>query len=201
MANVTAVTLVKQMTYRGDATEEWSNKYYLTGTAPANPTAWKVLYDDIILNEKGCYTSASRVIRAYGYDQAETDTSPAAVDSHDYLAAGATVAGVLTGSGGILTAGDQAAVISWKTSRLNTKGKPIYLRKYFHSTLMDATTHDNLHAAVPTALNAFSNAMTSAGVGVGPSFMRSRLHAETFISHRVDPFVTTRTLKRRGRRP
>lgn len=202
MANVTAITLVKQMQYRDNLAEEWSNKYYLTGTAPTTDADWKTLADALIAQEKTCYLTESKVVRAYGYDQAETDTSPVSVWSYDYLAAGAAVHGTASMTGGQNVPGDAAACVSWRTTRRNTKGKPIFLRKYFHSCPVFASDPpDTLLTSYVTALGNFATALATTGLLGGTVFLRSRLHAETFDGHEVPLYVTTRTLHRRGKRP
>ena len=37
------LTLVTQFTYRGDASEEFSNTYWFAGSTPSDPIAWKAL--------------------------------------------------------------------------------------------------------------------------------------------------------------
>jgi hypothetical protein len=66
MASLVGLTIVKRFPYRGDANEEWSNQYHLTGSIPADSTAWKTLADALIAEEKKLYTSGTKVIRAYG---------------------------------------------------------------------------------------------------------------------------------------
>jgi len=201
MAAVVGVTLIKRMTYRGDASEEWSNQYHFSGSVPADNTAWKALYDALIVQEKTLYLSTCAVVRAYGYDSDADDA--VAVDSYDYLAAAATVAGTATTGTGTYPAGDQAAWIRWKTSRLNTKGKPIYLRKYYHGVPTEEdspTTSDTVAAGWITSAQAFGTKMFD-GTFLDGRTIRSRLNAETILNRGVSTYITTRTLKRRGKRP
>lgn len=201
MAAALGVTLVKRMTYRGDTTEEWSNKYWLTGVAPATPTEWKSLYDAFIALEKTLYLGTSSIIRAYGYNSDAPDAI--AVDSFDYLAAGAAVAGTMTTGTGTYPAGDQAAWIRWKTSRRTIKGKPIYLRKYYHSVPTaesSPTTADNVGPNFATAAGTFATTLQTTGVG-GFGTITGRGHVDTILGHAASTFMTTRTLHRRGKRP
>lgn len=197
MAEAVGITLIKRFNYRGDPTEEWSNKYWLTGTLPADDVAWKAMADGLIANEKLCYSSGSQVVRAYGY----ADNSPTAdsVWQHDYLLAGTAVPGVLAAGTGILMAGDQAGTLWWKTTRKTTRGKWIYLRKYFHDGFISATDTDSLSANTLAAYNGFADFLKD-DVLFG-RHIRSAAQVETIQLEGVSPWVTTRTLKRRGRRP
>jgi hypothetical protein len=192
------LVIVKQFTYRGDATEEFSNDYHFTGATPADATAWKALADALITQEKTCYTNGARVVRAYGYDSDAANAH--AVWSWDYLANATTVAGTMAQTGGQLPAGDQAAQLRWKTSRLNTKGKPIYLRKYFHAVPVAPAAPDYVLATAVTALGAFGGKMRD-GTFLDARTLTARGHTDTLVSHLAGQFITTRTLKRRGKRP
>jgi hypothetical protein len=201
MASQVGLTLVKRFTYRGDSTEEFSNTYHLTGGIPADDTAWKALADALIVSEKACYTSQAAVVRAYGYDSDADDAH--AVYVHDYLAAAASVPGTLALGAGAYTAGDQAAWVRWKTSRLNTKGKPIFLRKYFHSIVTGGTGiggADTTSASWQTAANALATKLTD-GTFLDSRLITARGHTDVITSHAVSLYTTTRTLKRRGKRP
>lgn len=201
MAAKTGITLIKQFTYRGDASEEFSNTYHFTGSVPSDNTAWKAFSDALIAQEKTLYMPAAKVVRAYGYD---TD-NPAddSVWSYDYLAAAATVPGTLSPTAHYVTSGDQAAWIRWKTSRLNSKGKPIYLRKYFHVVACDTNTlnpTDAMSTAWKTAAAAFATKMHDGTFDSG-RLITAQEHDDTILSTAYSLYVTTRTLKRRGKRP
>lgn len=197
MATVCSVTLIKKFTYRANNSEEWSNRYYLTGAIPASSAAWKTLFDALIAQEKTVFRSTSVVVRAYGYDT--DDISPTSVASFDYAAAGATVAGTLAGSG-VAFAGDQAQLLEWKTDRLSTKGKPIYLRKYFHDGLVAVGGGDAVLAGYRTTVLALGTKLMD-GSFLDARTLRSRTHSDTILATSSPLYVTTRTLKRRGRRP
>jgi hypothetical protein len=125
-----------------------------------------------------------------------------AVWSFDYTAAAAEVPGTLAPSGTwTLAPGDSAVWERWKTSRMNSRGKPIYLRKYYHdATIQTTASPDTVTTSQKTALEAFGTKLVD-GSFAGARTIRSRSHAETIISHACSQFVTTRTLHRRGRRP
>lgn len=201
MATRVGVTTVKKMTYRGDPNEEWSNTYWFTGAVPADSTAWKALVDALIVQEKTLYLGTSTFIRAYGYDS-DLD-SAVAVWSRDYLAAGDSVVGTALTGTGTYPAGDQAAWVRWKTSRLNSKGKAIYLRKYYHGVPTDedsAGTADNVAPGWATAASAFGAKLRD-GTFISSRTLTARKFADTLVGHNTSTYITTRTLKRRGKRP
>lgn len=188
------LTIVKDMTYRG-VKEEWCNTYELNGTTPANETAWKALADAIIASEKACYTTSVRVIRALGY----ASGSDNAAFSYDYLAAGATVAGTLVDAVGQQNwAGDQAA---WLRMRVGASagGKPIYVRKYFHGGYSPQGSPDSLTSGTRTAYTTHAAKMVD---GTLPGSMKwIGPNGTVGYNAAASTFTTTRTLKRRGRRP
>lgn len=200
MATVVGMTLVKRFSYRGDTQEEFSNTYHFSGSVPADTTAWNALRDALVAQEKTCYTSNAVIVRVYGYDSDADDAT--AVYVHDYLAGGGSgIAGTLTGTGRVATPGDTAYWVRWKTSRLNANGKPIYLRKYFHDAWSDTTGGpDVLYAGQKTNAAAFGVKLRD-GSFIDARTLRSRLHADTLTGSAASTYLTTRTLKRRGKRP
>jgi len=201
VAPVVGIILVKRFTYRGDATEEFSNGYHLSGSVPSDGTAWQTLIDALVAQEKTCYTADATIVRAYGYDS-DADNATA-VYVKDWLAGGGSgVAGTLTvESGALRNMGDTAVWVRWKTSRLNSKGKPIFLRKYFHDAWSHASNApDQTSTNQLTALNAFGVKLRD-GSFTEARTLRSQHHAETLVGSAGGAYLTTRTLKRRGRRP
>lgn len=199
MAEATAVTLIKEMTYRGQL-EEWSNQYWLSGTPPQSDAGWKTLADQLIADEVACYLGSSKVIRAYGYN----DNTPNAdsVWTWDYKAAAATVAGTAVTSTGTYPAGDQAAWVRWGTSRF-ARGKRIYLRKYFHSVPTDEdspSTQDNVAPGWATAATTFATKLRL-GTAAHARTLRSQTSPETIVNQAVSTYITVRQLRRRGKRP
>lgn len=188
------VTIIKDFSYRGTL-EEWSNSYSLTGTTPTTDAAWKTLFDAIITSEKRCYMSASRTVRAIAYKAGEDH----ATYSFDYLGAAATVAGVLVKSTGESAwAGDQAA---WIRGRVGSSpnGKPKYVRKYYHGGCTEVNQPDLLSVATKANYLLHAGTMTD---GTLPGSMKwCGPDGTVAASLGTSVYTTTRTLKRRGRRP
>jgi hypothetical protein len=197
MAAVVGLTIVKKFTYRGNAAEEWSNQYWFDGAIPADTAAWDALEAALVAQEKTVYSNHTFVVASYGYDS-DADNAHA-VYVRDRSAA--PVAGTLVTGGVPALPGDTAAMLAWKTSRVNTRGKPIYLRKYYHDVYSSGgDPGDNLMTAQRTAMNALG-AKLHDGTFIDGRKIRSRLHPEVILSHATALMVTTRTLKRRGKRP
>jgi hypothetical protein len=87
--------------------------------------------------------------------------------------------------------------------RLSKKGKPIFLRKYVHAGEMAATDPDQLDNDFVTALDSFATQVNNlhGGLRTGPRVALDPIPADSVVSHHVIPYSTTRSLKRRGKRP
>lgn len=198
MAAATGLVVIKKFQYRDDPNETWSNKYWFTGPVPGPSTEWRSLFDALVSHEKKLYPASVTVIGGYGYD--DSSDGAQAIWGVDLEALGQTVAGVLPPSPGMGLAGDQAAMIQWKTSRKNSRGKWIYLRKYFHGGHNDSTNPDIVSAAFHTELQAFAD-LLAVGDATWTRKIRSAAQDEVLQTHEASWNVTTRTLKRRGKRP
>lgn len=200
MAAQTGLTVIKRFLYRGDANEEFSNTYHFTGSVPADATAWRALFDALVVIEKPCYTAATTVVRGYGYDDDADDAiSVWSVDLT--VSPESPVAGTLTTASSSPAPGDCAVWARWKTSRLNSNGKPIYLRKYFHDArTLDTSNKDTVATAQHTALLALGAKMDD-GSFISSRKITARGHTDTILNHGCSTYTTTRTLKRRGKRP
>lgn len=199
MPTATGLILVKKFNYRGDAEEEWSNRYWFTGLIPASDAEWEVLADTIKITELACYSPGSAVVRAYGYNN--SDPHSPTVWVKDYEATGAPAAGTLTGSAGaLLMSGDQAGMTSWRTNRRNARGKWIYLRKFFHDGFISPADTDTLDGGTLAAYGAHTLKLMNGTLPNG-RIVRSAKQDETITHGEASPWTTTRTLKRRGKRP
>lgn len=197
MAAVTGLTIVKRFLYRGNVDEEFSNTYHFKNAPPGDDPSWTVLMNDAINHEKAIFPTDVQFVRVYGYNSDDPNAHHAFV--HDFTIPGPPPAGTMPSITGNRMAGDQAACVAWKTSRLNSRGKAIYLRKYFHAGYVDVGTHDNLAGQYLGALGEFGG--LTQGMNSVYGGLRSRSHDETLLQGKVITYVTTRTLKRRGKRP
>ena len=195
-----SLTIVKSFSYR-NAPEEWSNTYFFNGTLPASPTSWKVLADAVIAEEKNCYTSKTQVVRAIGHKAGDS----VAVWSYDYAAGSGVIPGTLVPvTGNLQQAGDAAAWLRWSTDQLTSRGKPIYLRSYFHDVyahqepndadLLDATQKTNLEEYGADWVAGFAD-------GDAVNHTRAGPHGVSGLVAVASTYITTRTLERRGKRP
>lgn len=199
MAAPTCVlTTVKDMTYRGLPGEEWSNTYAFSGATPADSTAWRALWDAVAALEKVLFTSYNRVVAGYGYNKIP-EKGDHAIWTFDARPGGLTVAGTLTLTGSSPMAGDQAGWVRWSLDRYNTYGKRVYLRKYFHGGIVDQFNPDALPSSYKTALAQFGTKMMD-GTVVGSRKLVDK-DGNLPIASAASQYATTRTLKRRGKRP
>lgn len=193
MAARTGVVLIHRFIYRGDASEEFSHSYFFKGPPPGDDSSWLVLCDDLINLEKPIYSPQISFVAAYGYDS--DDPAAHAVFAHDFTQPGPPPTGTRPEAGQFM-AGDQAACVEWKTDAKNARGKWIYLRKYIHQGIIDPSSADNLETAYMAKLQTYADFVQLFHGG-----LTAQRNAYNVTSSRVLPYVTTRTLKRRGKRP
>lgn len=195
VATVTRLTLVKKFTYRGDANEEFSNTYWFKSPPPGNDASWTVLMNDVVAQEKKLLASDVTYVRALGHDS--DDPTATHVFQYNFAIPGPPPTGTwpLPGGGVHRMAGDQAYVLRWETDALSTKGKRIYLRKFFHGGAVSTIDPD----AIDSTLHA---AMLAAGEAIRAIHGGLRSAARDCNVTRTIPlgYVTTRTLKRRGKK-
>jgi hypothetical protein len=193
-----SLTLVKNFQYRGND-EEWSNTYFMDGDLPASPASWKHLADLVIADEVPLYDVNQSVVRAIGHKAGES----VAVWSYDYAGAGESVPGSYAETGAFRESGDTAAWIRWSTDALTSKGKPIYLRSYFHPAYCaNGGSPDDIAASWITAAQEYGDDWI-AGFADGDGVVHHRAgpHGVTGLVALPSAFATTRTLERRGKRP
>lgn len=197
------VVVIKSFEYRGHA-EEFSNEYTFTGATPADAAAWRTLFDALVLQEKTCYPSLVTVVAGYGYDSEAANAH--AVWSVDMtVSPNAPVAGTCAlNTTDRMSPGDCAVWVRWKTDRLNSRGKPVYLRKYFHGAINQGggtiDTPDLVSVPQHTALLALG-AKLHDGSFIDARVVKAAGHTDAIVNHGVSTYITTRTLKRRGKRP
>jgi len=190
---------IKEFTYRG-SDEEWSNTYVFDGTAPVGFAAWEAFADDWATDEASILPATVDIVKFYGYADADPDSSPAYV--HDWrVPPSGPRAGTFSMTGRLALPGDSAAWIRWSTGRLSLKGKKVFLRKYYHPAIVTSgESVDEVAAGWITAAEAFAQDLID-GTGAAGVTLADPHDGETPVEMGVAPFVTTRTLKRRGKRP
>jgi hypothetical protein len=150
----------KTFTFRGSP-KIWSNRYFVTGPAPADSAHWTTFSDAVVTAEKAALSNLCTITSTYGYAAG----SDVPVFSKTY----ATV-GLLTITG-ILQAGEVAALVRYSTSARTSKNHPLYLFNYYHSVqAISATSIDSLLVAQKTAFQTYANAWI-AGFSDGTNLM------------------------------
>jgi hypothetical protein len=189
------VVLYKTFQYRGE-TEEWGNTYHFVGDAPGNPADWRSLVDALVTLEKTVLATNVTIERAICYE----DTDHSSVYSYDLSAFAGTVAGtynVSTG-GGEQQEGGTSYMARWDTGRRSSKGKAIYLRKYWHPTVASGGTPDVVQASLVTLVAAFAgNVMGTSGDWpglAGPDGVAP-------VGHLAQTYTNYRDLRKGRRRP
>lgn len=196
MPDQPSVVIVKSFDYRG-AAEEFSNRYHFAGTVPTDAAAWKTLIDAIIGAEKLTVRPEVTFVKAYGY-VAGNDNSVAQIDYR--IAPNTVIAGTFSPTGHQFVSGDVAGTTRWLTPDFTSRGKRIYLRKYWHGVLANQTgSADLMHTAQRTAFNTFAAKLID---GTLPgSFKYCGPQGAVASAPATSQYLTTRTLKRRGKRP
>jgi hypothetical protein len=191
-----SLTVIKSFSYRG-APEEWCNTYHFDGGVPVDQNHWVGLANTVGAAEKAVLPATSKIVRYVGHD----GVSPAAIFERDLTALGQE----LTGTFAPVTEaercpGDAAVWIRWSTTQKTSRGKPIYLRNYFHDCLNTglAGQHDGILAAYATALANYGNQWINGHSDGASVHRRAGPRGAIGITASVSLYITTRTLKRRG---
>ncbi|HMJ97611.1 MAG TPA: hypothetical protein VK486_17315 [Thermoleophilaceae bacterium] len=195
MPDTPSITLVKRFIYRG-VFEEWSNTYHFSGTTPTNDAGWVALGDAIWTSEKTCYTSDHARVKMYGYEAGNEHS----IFQRDYVAeALPVVAGTLgVASTDQKMSGDQAAWIRGLVG-LSSRGKKVYVRKYLHGGTCKLASPDEIAVGYKSALNQHASTMVGGTLPGGAKWCGPQGAVVGALNSST--FVTTRTLKRRGKRP
>lgn len=194
MSEAPGFIVTNSFTYRG-STEEWSQKYHHDGTAPSTPAAWRSFCNNFIDAYRLVLGTQVEVLRFQCYEDLSAPTT--------YTYNLADFSGPFAGeyalsSGEDWASGDTAYLERWNTGRMSTKGKPVYLFKYFHPAAIHEATPDQLAPTLKTAMDTFGAAVMA---GISGSLKIADKNGNPVTGYYTEPYATTRTLKRRGRRP
>lgn len=191
-----SLTIIKGIEYR-DVTEEYSNTYHfwLQNGNPDSAAAWMIFATMLMQHEQPIHTTETTFHRVYGHNAGQ----PGAVFMHDWLGAGNPPVGTAAYPAHLRVPGDTAAWIRWSTGQRNSRGKLIYLRKYFHKIPSSAATDvDHVLPEAVQAMHTFGEWLLT-GPWNGAQYCSPQ--GVVPIDVGVSQYQTTRTLKRRGRRP
>lgn len=189
------VILYKTFTYRGND-EEWGNTYHFTGSAPSTPADWRDLVDALVDLEKTVLLNTVTIERAICYENTDDDS----VYSYDLSAFGGNVPGSIDNSllGGTIQEGGTSYMARWDTGRRSTKGKPIYLRKYWHPAISGTGTPDVVIAGLVSVVATFANDVLSSS-GAWPGLAGPDGVAP--VGHLALTYTNYRDLRKGRRRP
>jgi hypothetical protein len=191
-----SLTVIKSFSYRG-APEEWSNTYHFDGGVPVDQNHWVGLANVIGAEEKKVFSSQCKIVRYVGHDGVQ----PAAVFERDLTALGQELPGTFAAfTPADRCPGDTAGWVRWSTSQKTSRGKPIYLRNYFHDAFHDGavTNHDAMLTAWIGVLQQYANVWVSGFNDGAVTHHRAGPNGAVGFSPTTSIYVTTRTLKRRG---
>jgi hypothetical protein len=198
VADTIKITLVKEFPYRG-APEEWTNSYHFLGPDPGD---WSTVATNLRNLEMPCFASEVVFKRAYCYAVHDDATRAGVTEIVEW--GGITGTFSTSGLGLAGSSGDVAATVRWQTPDFTSGARPkrIYLRKYYHGVFSHSDPVGEQDALATEQLAKFelmAGALTEpdpigAGDYCGP---RGALAGNYLVS----PWLTTRTLKRRGKRP
>jgi hypothetical protein len=190
MPDTPSITINKQFTYRG-VKEVYSNTYHFSGTTPSGDADWLALALAIWAAEAPMLPNDQQFTGYLGYAAGNEH----AVSIKDYVADGTSMPSG-TNTVGSSVPGDAAVWVRWRTSERTSKGKPIYLRKYFHHV---AGSGDDPAPQFKSAAATYAGKMTDGSLPGGAKVCGPQ--GAVAGTAKVSPFFTTRTLKRRGKRP
>jgi hypothetical protein len=194
MPDTPSLTLIKQFDYRG-LPEEWSNTYHFKGVAtPSTDAGWREVMLNFWFLEREVIQPSSKLVRGYGYtagnEHSVAQLNFEDVDNSDKLGNNTDA--------GVNMAGDQAV---WIRAKIGTSssGKKVYIRKYYHDVPLGATGGDNIYPTTVPKLQQLAETLTDGNMQGGAVWCGPQ--AEDPSLPFAPNFPTTRTLKRRGKRP
>lgn len=191
MPDTPSITMNYQFGYRGKR-ETWSNKYHFSGPTPSSPTEWKALADAIWTSTHPFLSTDVKYQGHYGYEAGNEH----AVDIRDYIAEGIVPQGGALNSAIITAPGDVAGWVRWATPDRNSRGKIIYLRKYFHGIQVNG---DQIGSQSLDPMKLYAAKMTDGTLPGGRKICGPQGAVAGAI--KVAPYASFRQLKRTGKRP
>lgn len=190
------IQIVSSFDYRGQP-EEFSNRFSFADRQPIDDVTWKAMADALIAQMRTCFPATTTFVRAYGYAPAQF----AAVWVHDYASPGPPLAGTwTTQAGSSRCQGDAAATLRYTSAKKSVRGKTVYGRNYFHDVYDDGVgAYDRLSQSQQAAFTTFGTSLCNGSIHPRLSICLPNGTWDLFSPH-CDQWLTTRTLKRRGKR-
>lgn len=171
---------------------------YHLDQVPASTAIWESLATAVVTQEIAGLTTDTQIERTTGHIPG---TPPVLVWEFDWVPPGeGGLAGQWVPSAGdVQTPGDTAGWVRYGTTQKNKLGKPIYLRNYYHGVYWGL----NRDEWSPSQKGHFDTLgqMFVTGFNVqGTIFRRAGPRGAVAQNHASSTWLTTRTLKRRGKR-
>lgn len=196
MPDTPSIVIAKSFNYRGVA-ETWTNKYHFKGTTPSGQAGWLALLRAIWTSERAFLGTDVSLVGGAGY-AAGNNAAVAMFDATNIGGSSTDNRGGQSTSSAA-TPGDTALWVRWSTADRNSKNKPIYLRKYFHGILINASDGDTPTQGCRDLMIAHGAKMYDGTLPGGVKICGPQ--GADALAHAVAGFVTTRTLKRNARTP
>lgn len=180
-----SLKVIKSFGYRG-VTQQWSNRYYFSGAAPAN---WDDLIDAVVLIEKSQNTGMITFVSAHGY-----------APGSDVAVANKTLAGTgtLSFGDGTRTPGDCAAILRHATTKLSIKNHVVYVFSYLHGAQYQTSSNnvDVLHPTQKAAIEAGALDWVNGFTVGGRVYKRTTPDGHLVTGRAVDQFIGHRDFPR-----
>lgn len=194
------LTVEKSFTYRGGR-EHWSNAYHFDNV-PADKAQWDAVWTAVWNLEKACFSADVQFEQAFGHNPG---TPPVLVWENEFSppGEGGPPAEFVPGSTAHPAPGDAAVFVRYSTTQKSSLGKPIYLWNYYHGVYFDGATPDIPDPAQRQHLDSLGTVLVTGlntGISGAPIFKRAGPKGAVAQAHVVGEFITTRTLKHRGKR-
>ena len=190
------LTMTKSFTYR-DARELWSNIYHLDSEPPSS-SDWTALFNAVWALEGAFLPADTQIESGTGHTPGTPPVLVWEIDAPPTGAGGAQGQWI-PGGAEYATPGDTAMWVRWTTDLKNKRGKPIYLRNYYHGAY-SWSDKDEVASNQRPPLLALGLAWQNGVQANGRTYRRTGPNHGTPQAHDASVYLTTRTLKRRGKR-
>jgi hypothetical protein len=196
------LTMVKASPYQAEPAEKWANDYCFAGATPVGD-AWNTLAAAVWAIE-GSFIQAdivrTHLVTAYGYAPGSTVSEI----TIDYTDGGSTPGTAPSGtslsipeSAGVAPISD-CSLMRWNSGARSTSGKPVYLYKYYHDTLISSINPNEVSYAAGAAAELLH---FTDGTLPGAVVLAMPNGDSVILPGLNKPYITTHQLKRRGKRP